>query len=109
MAPIPGLMVVATMRTDYEQSDSTLPWSDDELAAGRVVTIELGPLSAEESQEPRSRRDRDRRRTTTWHRTILESTGGNPLYIEEVVRSIVAGGDAPQTGRGPGRSSIAHP
>jgi len=106
--PIPGLIVVATMRTDYEQSDSSLPWSDEELAAGSVIRIELGALSSDESRQliaARSGSPPD----DALAKTILESTGGNPLYIEEVVRSVVAGGDARQRADGAERPSIAIP
>jgi len=104
--PIPGLMVIATMRTDSDRSDSQLPWSDDEISAGRVVAIELGPLSPDESRQLIVTR-------TGWMgsevlvRDILESTSGNPLYIEELVRSVAAG-DSWQRADG-SESSIAIP
>jgi len=88
--PIPGLMVVATMRTDPDHADTQLPWSDDEVSAGHVVAIELGPLSDEESRELIATRA-GWMRSEALVRDILESTGGNPLYIEEVVRSVAAG------------------
>jgi class 3 adenylate cyclase/predicted ATPase len=106
--PIPGLMVVATMRTTYEQSDSVLPWSDKELAAGSVIRIELDALSSQEARQliaARSESPPDEALT----RTILESTGGNPLYIEEVVRSVLAGGDARQKAEDGEGTSIAIP
>jgi class 3 adenylate cyclase/tetratricopeptide (TPR) repeat protein len=106
--PIPGLIVVATMRTDHVQSDSRLPWSDRELAEGSVIRIELDALSPEESRKliaARSGSPPD----DELARAILESTGGNPLYIEEVVRSVVAGGDARQKAGDAERTAIAIP
>ena len=106
--PTPGLMAVATMRTDRERAASKLPWPDEEIAAGRVVMIELEPLSPDESRQLIATRA-GWLRSETLFRDILESTGGNPLYIEEVVRSVVAGGDSRQKADGAERSSIAIP
>ena len=106
--PIPGLLVVATMRTVYEESDARLPWSDEELSAGSVVRIELDALSHEESRQLIAARTGSSPDETT-ARAILESTGGNPLYIEEVVRAVVAGADAPHKTDLPERTSIAIP
>jgi class 3 adenylate cyclase/tetratricopeptide (TPR) repeat protein len=106
--PIPGLMVVATVRTDHERAASRLPWSDEEIAGGRVVAIELGPLSPEESRQLIATRA-GWLRSETFFREILESTGGNPLYIEEVVRSVVAGADSRQKADGAEQPAIAIP
>ena len=83
-----------------------LPWSDEELAAGSVVRIELDALSSEESRQliaARSGSPPDE----SW-RAIIESTGGNPLYIEEVVRSLVTGSDPrPKADCRSGRRSVS--
>ena len=107
-APIPGLMVVATMRTGHAQSDSMLPWSDTELATGRIVSVELGPLSPEESKEMIASRSASPP-SDTETRAMLESTGGNPLYIEEVVRAFAADGTTRQDVRESGRLPIGVP
>ena len=91
--PVQGLMVVATMRTGRERATAKLPWADDESVSGKVVSIELGPLSPDESRQLIATRA-GWLRGGTLVREILESTGGNPLYIEEVVRSVVAGRDS---------------
>jgi tetratricopeptide (TPR) repeat protein len=95
------------MRTGRERAAAKRPWSDEEIAAGRVVAIELGPLSSDESRQLIATRA-GRLRSETLFRDILESTGGNPLYIEEVVRSVVAGGDSRQKADG-AEPSIAIP
>jgi len=106
--PIPGLIVVATLRTDSRQSASRLPWSDQEPAPGSVIRIELEPLSTDESRQliaARSGSVLDHALANA----VVESTGGNPLYIEEVVRSVSAGGDARPKADGQEHPSIGVP
>jgi predicted ATPase len=88
--PMPGLLVVATMRIDYAGSRSPVPWSDVRPSTDSLVTVELGPLSADESRQLISGRS-GLPADAPVAQTIVESTGGNPLYIEEVVRSVLAG------------------
>jgi class 3 adenylate cyclase/tetratricopeptide (TPR) repeat protein len=91
--PIRGLMVVATMRTVYEEPDAERPWFDGMPSTRALVRIRLEPLSPAESRQliaSRSAAPIDEHLAEV----ILESTGGNPLYIEEVVRSVAAGGAA---------------
>jgi class 3 adenylate cyclase/tetratricopeptide (TPR) repeat protein len=83
----PGLMVIATMRTHRGASQSILRWSDEQLNSDGIVMIELGPLSAAESRELIAARSGSLP-DEAFTQTVLESTGGNPLYIEEVVRSL---------------------
>jgi predicted ATPase len=106
--PIPGLLAVATVRTGYVPKEGSLPWSDEELATGRVVWIDLGPLSPVES------RQLVKARLSTsvapeLLQSILDSTGGNPLYIEEVVRTGVRHETARQSVEPVARSGINIP
>jgi predicted ATPase len=93
--PIPGVMVVATLRTTREQPHAGLPWSNDEVSVGRCLRVELDALSPAESRHLIASRSGTPLRDEMTD-AILESTGGNPLYIEEVVRAVAAGGDARQ-------------
>ena len=93
--PIPGVMVVATLRTTREQPHAGLPWSNDEVSVGRCLRVELDALSPAESRHLIASRSGTPLRDELTD-AILESTGGNPLYIEEVVRAVAAGGDARQ-------------
>jgi len=88
--PIPGLLTVATVRTGYVNSDGPDTWPADGLGTGRLVKLDVGPLSAEESREMIAARSGSLP-SDARVRAILDSTGGNPLYIEEVVRAIGAG------------------
>jgi len=106
--PIPGLLVVATMRTDFAQADARLPWSDAEHEADSVIVIELDALSREESRQLIAARLGSQADDALLN-GVLESTGGNPLYIEEVVRAVVAGGDTMRPAAGAERSAIAIP
>ena len=93
-APIPGLLVLATLRTGYTDEDARLPWAEREPAPGRTIAIELAPLSPDESRQLIAARAGSPLDPALAD-TIIESTSGNPLYIEEVVRSMVAGGTSP--------------
>jgi class 3 adenylate cyclase len=106
--PIPGLLVVATVRTETADSDARLAWSDDRRVGGSVVRIELNALSSDESRQLIAARAGSPPDAALAD-VIFQSTGGNPLYIEEVVRSVVAGGDARRRGVGTARASIAVP
>lgn len=104
--PIPGLLVVATMRTGYPSGDAPDVWPDDGSATDRLVRLDVGPLSTEESRDMIAVRSGSSP-SDALLRAILDSTGGNPLYIEEVVRAFAAGakpGAAPSA-----RPSIAIP
>ena len=70
--PIPGLLVVATMRTGYAKGDAPDAWPDEKSAAGRIVRLDLGPLSSEESKEMIAARSARRRATRSSGRS---STG----------------------------------
>jgi len=87
--PIPGLMTIATMRTMYDRH-SDLLWSTADMGHGNVLPLHLLPLSDEEARQLIQSRssavdDADR---------ILESAGGNPLYLEEMLRAATAGDEA---------------
>ncbi len=92
--PIPGLLAVATMRTGYVKGDGQNTWPADASGPGRLVTLDVGPLSAEESKEMITARSGSSP-TDALVRAILDSTGGNPLYLEEVVRALGAGAGRP--------------
>jgi class 3 adenylate cyclase/tetratricopeptide (TPR) repeat protein len=105
--PIPGLLVVATIRIDFRFGHHQIAWLDEALTAGRAIEMALGPLTPDESRELirlRSGSVPSERLT----RAIVDSTGGNPLYLEEVIRSIGGGDGGPSTSR-PDRSSIGVP
>ena len=88
--PIPGLLAIATMRTGYAKDDAPDAWPDDGPAAARLVKLDVGPLSSEESREMIAARSGSSP-SDALVRAILDSTGGNPLYIEEVVRALATG------------------
>ena len=105
--PIPGLFVVATMRTGYARGDAPDAWPNETSAAGRIVGLDLGPLSPEESKEMIAARS-GASPSDALVRTILDSTGGNPLYIEEIVRALGSGAALPNATPS-ARPSIAIP
>jgi class 3 adenylate cyclase/predicted ATPase len=87
--PLPGLLAVATMRTGYASAEARQVWPEGDTS-GRVSRIHLGPLSAEESREMIAARS-GTAPADAQVQAILDRTGGNPLYIEEVLRSVSAG------------------
>ena len=104
--PIPGLMVIATMRTGTDEH-AGLAWADRQDDTN-VVRIELQKLTSAESRQliaSRAGTALDEGMAAA----ILESTGGIPLYIEEVVRSAVSSGQAHATAGDPAGASIAIP
>jgi len=104
--PLPGLLAVATMRTGYAGSDAREAWPQGD-ATDRIVRIPLGPLSFEESREMIAARSGSAP-AEAQVQAILDGTGGNPLYIEEVLRSVSAG-DGPQPANRSAGPSIALP
>lgn len=106
--PIPGLLTVVTWRAAPDEARGRLPWWDQKASAAEVIRMSLGALSSEESRQliaARAAEAPDAERIEA----ILESTGGNPLYIEEVVRSTVAGGGVPRNPVEPSRRAILIP
>lgn len=106
--PIPGLLVVATWRADPEEARGELPWSVPGESLPEVVRINLGALSAEESCQLIAARA-EAVPARGWLNAVLETTGGNPLYIEEVVRANAATKEAPNRPTASPRHSISVP
>ena len=88
--PIPGLIVIATARTGTDEHSGRRGCRSIRHQSGenRAREADIGGVEAADC-EPRGHGARRRMAAA-----ILESTGGIPLYIEEVVRSAVAGGHA---------------
>ncbi len=105
--PIPGLIVIVTMRTGID-AHAELPWSDHEPEAGRLVRIKLERLSQGESRQLVASRA-GRLLDEGLAAAILERTGGVPLYIEEIVRSVVAGGGTRAEADSPADPAMAIP
>ena len=105
-SPIPGLLTVGTMRTGYTHADVRDAWPDGDTT-GRIVGIDLGPLSPEESREMIAARSGSAPADAQLQ-AVLDATGGNPLYIEEVLRSVGTGDDPLPASRS-APSSIALP
>lgn len=79
--PIPGVMVVATIRSGYP-----LPWDDQALDDGSVVVKNLDPLSPQESADFVTNRASNAFDDETIE-SIVKTANGNPLFMDEVIRS----------------------
>ncbi|HET7236043.1 MAG TPA: adenylate/guanylate cyclase domain-containing protein [Actinomycetota bacterium] len=90
---------IATFRPDPSApSQPFREWVEDELT-DRTIAIELAPLTGSESERligellPVAMPNDLRRR-------ILDKTEGNPLFVQEVVRSLIDGGAVERAGAG---------
>ena len=90
---------IATFRPDPSAPSQLFSeWVEDELA-DRTIVIELQPLTGPESERlidellPVAMPDDLRRR-------ILDKTEGNPLFVQEVARSLIDGGAVERAGDG---------
>jgi transcriptional regulator with XRE-family HTH domain len=87
----PGLLVVVTYQGSEVPPGSLVAATLADLRrAGVVEDIRLGGLGLDEVAELLARRERGRPRPRL-ARSVLERTGGNPFFVEEVLRHLAEG------------------
>jgi class 3 adenylate cyclase len=97
------LLVVGTARPELLERRPT--WED---TVGNDVAVHLGPLSMDETSELIRALAADVEIAVDLEGSLLERTGGNPLYAEEFVR-IVSGVRGPRTSRSRSRCRASSP
>jgi hypothetical protein len=86
------VLIVNVLRPGHASTSERIQQNAREEHAARHVEIELGPLGEDASRELINNLFRNADIPYEVRRQIVERSGGTPLYVEEVVRSLIEEG-----------------